>query len=152
MIDTVSQALSPDKRLGFLVYRAGLAVSRGYERALKPIGVTPTEAGVLSALGYSGPNHIRGLGRLLGIGRQTIVNVTKSLETKQWVTRAAADHDARLMLFSIADAGRQRLAQVEVIARKFDTALQRTIGEHREAGLIEDLSKIVEAEFLAYED
>jgi hypothetical protein len=56
-----------DQRLGFLIYRAGLAVSRGYERALKPLGVMPVEAGVLTAAWR--PQSRAGLGQSAGCGQ-----------------------------------------------------------------------------------
>jgi DNA-binding MarR family transcriptional regulator len=141
----------PKQRLGFLLYRAGLAVSRGYERALKPIGVAPVEAGVLSALCYSGPNHVRGLARLLGVGRQTIVNTTKSLEAQRFILRAVSEEDARLVSFSIAAAGKRRLKQIEIIAQTFDEELRVIVGEDSELVLIEHLARIVDSPLLAYE-
>jgi DNA-binding MarR family transcriptional regulator len=141
----------PKQRLGFLLYRAGLAVSRGYERALKPIDVAPVEAGVLSALCYSGPNHVRGLARLLGVGRQTIVNTTKSLELQSLILRITSEEDARLTTFSIAPAGKRKLKQVEIIAQAFDQELRTIVGVNHEAVLIQKLASIVESPLLAYE-
>lgn len=143
---------APEQRLGFLLYRAGLAVSRGYERALGPLDVSATEAGLLSALHYSGPGHVRALARLLGIGRQTVVNVTRSLEVKGWITRAPAPGDARLSMFHIAPPGREKLGEIEVIAREFDEALRRMLGQDQEQTLVGELARIVSAPFLAYED
>jgi DNA-binding MarR family transcriptional regulator len=141
-----------DQRLGFLIYRAGLAVSRGYERALKPIGVMPVEAGVLTALRHGGPNHVRGLARALGVGRQTIVNVTRALEERRWIARGASEEDARLAVFAIAPAGRLKLHAIETLASAFDAKLREIVGLEQEAGLIEHLRQIVEAQFLAHED
>jgi DNA-binding MarR family transcriptional regulator len=142
---------APKQRLGFLLYRAGLAVARGYERALKPIGVAPVEAGVLSALCYSGPNHVRGLARLLGVGRQTIVNTTKSLEAQRFILRAVSDEDARLVSFSIAAAGKKRLKKIEIIAQAFDEELRSIVGKDNETVLIEYLARVVDSPLLAYE-
>jgi DNA-binding MarR family transcriptional regulator len=135
-----------------MIYRSGLAVSRGYERALAPIGSTPSEAGVLSALAYSGPNHVRGLGRELGLGRQTIVNVTKRLEDLQLVARSSSAEDARRSMLGITLAGLEKLALVETIARDFDEQLRAVVGPEREADLTQALRRIVDAPFLAYED
>lgn len=141
----------PKQRLGFLLYRAGLAVARGYERALKPIGVAPVEAGVLSALCYSGPNHVRRLARLLGVGRQTIVNTSKSLEAQRFILRAVSEEDARLVSFSITAAGKRRLKQIEIIAQAFDEKLRAIVQEDNELVLIEHLARIVDSPLLAYE-
>jgi DNA-binding MarR family transcriptional regulator len=141
----------PKQRLGFLLYRAGLAVSRGYERALTPMGVAPVEAGVMSALCYSGPNHVRGLARLLGVGRQTIVNTTKSLEAQRLIFRSASDSDSRLATFSIATAGKRKLKKIEIIAQAFDQELRTIVGADHELALIEHLAAIVDSPLLAYE-
>jgi DNA-binding MarR family transcriptional regulator len=145
-------ALQHQQRLGFLVYRAGLAVSRGYERALKPIGVMPVEAGVLGSLGYGGPNHVRGLARQLGVGRQTIVNVTRVLEQRGWISRAPSEQDARLVIFSIDQDGRAILVSVEQIAQTFDGKLDDIVGTTQDIMLIDQLQRIVDAPFLAHED
>jgi MarR family transcriptional regulator, lower aerobic nicotinate degradation pathway regulator len=149
---TDTTALQHQQRLGFLVYRAGLAVSRGYERALKPIGIMPVEAGVLGSLGYGGPNHLRGLARQLGVGRQTIVNVTRVLEQRGWISRAPSDQDARLVIFSISPAGRTKLVSVEDVAQTFDGKLGRVVSPPHAILLIEQLQRIVDAPFLAHED
>jgi DNA-binding MarR family transcriptional regulator len=145
-------ALQHQQRLGFLVYRAGLAVSRGYERALKPIGIMPVEAGVLGSLGYDGPNHVRGLARQLGVGRQTIVNVTRVLEHRGWISRAPSEQDARLVIFSIDPLGRAKLVSVEQIAQTFDGKLGNIVRPPEDILLIDQLQRIVDAPFLAHED
>jgi DNA-binding MarR family transcriptional regulator len=152
MPTTIKNATTePKQRLGFLIYRAGLAVSRGYERALKPICVAPVEAGVLSALCYNGPNHIRGLARLIGVGRQTIVNTTKSLEVRHLILRAVAEEDSRLAIFTIATAGKRKLKQIEIIAQAFDQELRTIVGANHELVLIQKLAGIVDSPLLAYE-
>ncbi len=133
----------PESRLGFLLYRAGLAISRGYERALQPLTATPVEAGVLSVLAYEGPNHVRALGRKLGLGRQTIVNVAKSLVEAGLVERVASEADARLNLLTITKTGRSRLARIEQIATRFDQELRDVVGLEGERHMIEKLQKIL---------
>ena len=134
---------SPESRLGFLLYRAGLAISRGYERALQPLAATPVEAGVLSVLAYEGPNHVRALGRKLGLGRQTIVNITKSLVESGLLERIASEADARLNLLTITRTGRARLVRIEKIATRFDQELRVVVGTEGERHMIEKLQKIL---------
>jgi DNA-binding MarR family transcriptional regulator len=142
----------PEARLGFLLYRAGLAVSRGYERALGPLGAAPADAGVLSCLGYRGPSHTRALGRFLGLGRQTIVNVTRRLERDGLIGRMAHPEDARLALFDITDAGRGRLAEIEAVARAFDARLLAIVGSPGEAMLVAKLQAIVDDPMFAHDE
>jgi DNA-binding MarR family transcriptional regulator len=139
-------------QLGFLVYRAGLAIARGYQRALAPIDVAPTEAGVLIALARSGPNHTRGLARVLGIGRQTVTNVTGRLEEREWITRSLDAHDGRMVRFSIAAKGVRKLKKIEELSREFDGWLLEIVGSGKEAALIKQMTRIIESPLLAHED
>jgi DNA-binding MarR family transcriptional regulator len=127
-------------------------VARGYERALKPIGVMPVEAGLLTSLHHGGPNHVRGLARQLGVGRQTIVNVTRALQQRGWIERKTSSDDGRLALFSITSAGKTRLSEVEMLATAFDGQLREVVGQEREAILVQHLQRILAASFLAHED
>ena len=142
----------PDARLGFMLYRCGLAVSRGYERALKPIQTAPAEAGVLSALAYRGPNHVRGLARMLGLGRQTIVNVTRRLEAAKLLQNSHSDEDGRLLVFCITQEGQRKLSQIENIATAFDLQLREIVGTAHGSEMTKQLQRIVDAPFLAYGD
>ena len=148
----MADASAPLDRVGFLIYRSGLAVSRGFERALKPIDATPIEAGLLSELAYGGSSHVRALARLLGISRQTIVNITKRLEEQKLVERSADALDARITVFSITSHGREKLKQIETIAAAFDEQMRQLLGATSESVLIPILKTIVDAPFLAYED
>jgi DNA-binding MarR family transcriptional regulator len=143
---------SHDQRLGFMIYRAGLAIARGYERVLNPINVMPIESGVLGSLCYIGPNHVRGLARQLGVGRQTIVNVTKSLEDKGWVKRSASPEDARLVMFSISQSGRKKMLDIESLSSEFDAKLRQIVGRSNEQAMIEHLTAVVSSPFLGHED
>ncbi len=142
----------PGARLGFLLYRAGLAVSRGYERALAPLDTSPVEVGVLSALSYSGPQHVRGLARLLGIGRQSAVNVTKALLARQEIERRSSEEDTRLVVYVVTALGRSRLDRCEGVVAQFDARLRSTVGELEERELVRQLGRIVNAPFLAHEE
>jgi DNA-binding MarR family transcriptional regulator len=147
---TVSQR-PHEARLGFMVYRAGLAVSRGYERALAPVGITPADVGVLTSLRHGGANHVRGLARQLGLGRQTVVNVTKLLEQNLWIARRKDESDARLTLFQISPTGIQKLDDIEQTVADFDRLLAGIIDQLHEATLLDALSKIIQAPQFAYE-
>lgn len=135
-----------------MIYRAGLAIARGYERVLKPINVVPVEAGVLGSLCYEGPNHVRGLARQLGVGRQTIVNVTKSLEAKTWINRSVSPEDGRLVVFSIRQPGQDKMHEIEAIAAEFDARLRNIVGRSHENALIGHMKAIVGSAYLGYED
>lgn len=141
----------PSARLGFLLYRSGLAIARGFERALAPLNMMPVESGLLMTLAYDGPNHVRGLARLLGVGRQTVVNATRRLETAGLVRRMPSPLDSRLVQFSITSKGRRLLIDVENIAEGFDAQLRTITGEENEALIAGALQELLATSFLAYE-
>jgi DNA-binding MarR family transcriptional regulator len=142
----------PSERLGFVLYRSGLAIARGFERALEPAGIVPTESGVLMTLAYQGPNHVRGLARLLGVGRQTIVNVTKRLDSMGLIARFASPADARITQFSITSDGQQKLVEIEDIAERFDARLRAITGEENETLIVDALHELLGASFLEYQN
>jgi DNA-binding MarR family transcriptional regulator len=143
---------APEARVGFLIYRAGLAVARGYERALAPLGMTPAEAGVLSALAYSGPAHVRELARRLGIGRQSAVNVTKALLAQGQIARIDGGADARLVVYGITPKGQERLAASEGTIGAFDRAVSEILGPDIVPTVSASLHRLVTAETLAHDD
>ena len=89
---------------------------------------------------------------MLGLGRQTIVNVTKQLEEQQLVARSASAEDARLSVLVITPKGRCKLEAVEKISAAFDEQIRTIVGSEREADITQMLHRIVDAPFLAYED
>lgn len=144
-------ASPPQSRLGFLLYRAGLAVARGYERALAPIGASPVETGILSALAYDGPAHLRALARQLGLGRQTVVNATRALGARGWIATAADAQDGRLSILSVTPSGREHLARCEEVIAAFDAMLRGLVGEAAEQAMLEPLRRILDAPQLAHD-
>ena len=123
-----SDVAPPDARLGFLIYRAGLAVAQAYADRMRPSGLTPGEVGVLTQLASYGPGHIREIGRALGVSPQTVVNLGRSLEAKQMVRHANSMEDRRTVLLSITEKGRETLDKADRIARAFDRAIEAAIG------------------------
>lgn len=137
--------------IGFLLYRSGLSIARGYERALAPLGVNPAQAGVLTALADGGPMHVRGLGRLLGLGRQTIVNVAKELTARSLLERCSDPTDERRTLLQITIEGRALLDQVRAIAIPFDAEIEELIGPDHLPAVAAALARVIESPGFAHE-
>ena len=111
------------QRLGFALFRIGLEVARAYEAELAPLGLRHEHAGVLLAIGYDGPMHIRALGRHLGANRQTIVNAVDALQARGAVERTSDPTDARVVLVRLTRNGRSLLRKVEDASARMDARL-----------------------------
>lgn len=111
------------QRLGFALFRIGLEVARTYEKELAPLGLRHEHAGVLLAVGYDGPMHIRALGRHLGANRQTIVNTVDALETNGAVERTSDPTDARVVVVRLTKKGQSLLRKVEGASARMDARL-----------------------------
>ena len=121
--DTGSRATAPEQRIGFLIYRAGLAVAQVYEQMMRPAGFTPGEVGVLTQLDSHGASHIRQIARALGVSPQTVVNLARSLTAKDMVSRTGATSDRRTVILDITDQGREALSQADRIACRLDDTI-----------------------------
>jgi DNA-binding MarR family transcriptional regulator len=113
---SVEARAAPDRRLGFLFYRIGHAIGRAFEDALQSYGIGPAHFGVLNALDAYGVMHQQQLVRLLGINRQTIVNVANELEGRGLIERRADEHDKRVFILHMTAAGRDFLSTVDANA------------------------------------
>lgn len=139
---------APEDTLGFLLYRVGLAVSRAYEAASREGGLRPVETGILSAIAADGPQHVRGLSRRLGVGRQTIVNLTDQLAARGLITKEASTEDARLVEVALTAQGRAALGKARKISARFDAALAEPLTPAREAAMCADLRALLASPLL----
>lgn len=140
-----SQARRPGDRLGFALYRVGREVARSYEAALAPLGVRPEHAGILTAVAYEGPLHIRALSRLLGINRQSIVNAVDELESSGAVERKPDPEDSRAVLVTITRAGRAHLQRIEQTALEYDSRFLQVGTAAQRRAVVEFLSELAES-------
>lgn len=140
---------APEARIGFLLYRVGLAVSRSFERRLKPLDAKPVQTGVLNVLAAKGPESVRGLGRALGVNRQTIVNVSDELAARGWLTKRVDAGDRRAVTIAITAKGRAALAELDKVAVAFERDLARILPVTRLKPLFEDLRALAESDLLS---
>lgn len=137
-------AITPStQRLGFLLYRVGLMVSRVYEVRMRPLGFAPAEVGLLTYLASEGADHVRAIARSLGVSPQTVVNLTRSLENRGLVSREASSSDQRAIMVGLTQAGRRALARADVLAKELDTELAQIVGPASVGGMMQGLSALL---------
>lgn len=100
--------------LGVRVGRVHRLVSRAFETALRPVGISLPQLEVLSALTLvARPIRPTELADLLSIERSTMSRNLSLMETKGWVTTTDTSPTGRSLAFAVTDAGTTQFAAAE---------------------------------------
>ncbi len=88
--------------------RAARAITRLYEKKLRPHGLRATQFSILAALALKGPTPVSELAELLGLERTTLTRSAAVLQRNGWIV-ADRSEDARKHPLRLTPAGRERL-------------------------------------------
>lgn len=110
--------------------RAARAITRAFDRQLRPHGVRATQFSVLAMLSLGGPKTIGELADALGLERTTLSRNLALIEGRGWV-RIRPGEDARARLVEITAKGKAAIAAALPAWR---TAQSTTAGAVGEAG------------------
>src|SRR5918997_4040939 len=89
------------------VQRAARALSRLFDEALRPVGLTSGQFSLLNALNRPTPPSIAPVAQLLAMDRTTLTAALKPLERDGLVTVTRDPDDRRSRLLGLTDKGRQ---------------------------------------------
>jgi DNA-binding MarR family transcriptional regulator len=109
--------------------RAARALSRRFDEALRPVGITSGQFSLMNALNRPKPPPIGPVAQLLAMDRTTLTAALKPLERDGLVTIARDPDDRRNRLLGLTDKGREVLAAAVPIWRDLHASI--------EAGLLE---------------
>ncbi len=125
---------APDERIGFLLNRLGHAIGRAFEAALSEHGLRGGHFGVLNGLHAYGPLHQQRLANLLGLDRQTMVNLVRDLERRGLVRRERRPEDRRALAVHLTEQGRALFHQADEASVRVEGAIFAALseGERRE--------------------
>ncbi len=84
------------------------ALTRLYDRYLRPHGLRSTQFSVLAVLAQKGATPTSELADILGLERTSLTRSADVLRQRGWVQDAPSD-DARERRLAVTDAGRERL-------------------------------------------
>lgn len=104
--------------------RAARALSRRFDEALRPAGITSGQFSLLNALNRPKPPPIGPVAQLLAMDRTTLTAALKPLERDGLVTIARDPDDRRSRLLGLTDKGRQALAAAVPIWRALHAAIE----------------------------
>ncbi|MBM1173063.1 MarR family winged helix-turn-helix transcriptional regulator [Microvirga arabica] len=109
--------------------RAARALSRRFDEALRPTGITSGQFSLLNALNRPKPPPIGPVAQLLAMDRTTLTAALKPLERDGLVTIARDPEDRRNRLLGLTDRGREVLAAAVPIWRDLHAAIEAGLPE-----------------------
>jgi DNA-binding MarR family transcriptional regulator len=107
--------------------RAARAITRAFDRQLRPHGIRTTQFSVLAMLALKGPQSIGDLADLLGTDRTTLTRNLALLEGQSLVRIRQGD-DARARIVALEPKGRSALTAAFPAWRKAQSTLSSAIG------------------------
>ncbi|MCX7286772.1 MAG: MarR family winged helix-turn-helix transcriptional regulator [Rhodobacterales bacterium] len=125
----------------FNLQRATRSLMRGFEMAAKDSGLTVPQFSTLSLLDGFGQISVTGLGEKLGTDRTTMTRNLGVMARKGWIAEVPAK-DGRLHVWTLTDAGRERLAVAMPVWRAFQAGLVDKMGEGQVRSILETLTKL----------
>lgn len=111
------------------VRRAARLLTRRYEEALRPAGLTPSQFELMKTLSHAGPCTQSALVRLLETDQTTLSRNLRPLERERWVASLPDNTDARRRLYRVTGLGGSVLAEADRCWRAVHQQIERQIGE-----------------------
>jgi DNA-binding MarR family transcriptional regulator len=108
--------------------RASRAITRAFDRQLRPHGIRATQFSILTMLMGYGPTTIGDLAEALGIERTTLTRNLSVLEDQGWVKISVGDSDGRSRVVKATPKGRKAVTTAMPAWRRAQAAAAEAIG------------------------
>ena len=144
---------------GFWLHHAALEWRQRLDRALRPLGLTPTQFNLLASIGWldrtrPSPPTQQQVADHAGADRMMTSKVLRSLEERALITRESDPDDARSLRLHLTDQGRRITSRAVRLAVAVDDELFADRGEqlreqlqevaaHRLSGLLPSIDPVV---------
>jgi DNA-binding MarR family transcriptional regulator len=131
----VAEPRGPLMSPGFWLHHAALEWRQRLDRALRPLGLTPTQFNMLASIGWldrtrpSAPTQQQ-VADHAGADRMMASKVLRTLEERALVTREPDPEDARSLRLRLTDRGRGITSQAVRLAVAVDAELFADRGDH----------------------
>jgi DNA-binding MarR family transcriptional regulator len=123
--------------------RTARAVTRLYNKELRPTGLELTQFTLLMALNITGETTQGDLGKLLALDTTSLTRMLRFLTKRGWIGVKPGD-DRRQRLLRLTVSGRQKLEQSQPHWERAQTRLHKGLGEPRwnqMGGLLSDVTR-----------
>lgn len=119
--------------------RAARALSRRFDDAFRPIGLTNGQFSLLAGLNLPSPRPMSAVASLIGMDRTSLTAMLKPLEAKGLVSVEVDPDDRRGRRIGLTAAGRRMLARAlpiwEATHAELEAALDGDVADQLRAGL-----------------
>lgn len=132
-------------RCGYLIARAHGLMCRRAAHALEPLGLTPRDFGVLSALATAQPCSQQRLAAIMGVSAPGVLAFVDELESAGLVTRRRNVSDRRAYDLTLTDHGAAVLEAARGVALDLQSSIARALGAEADADLRALLTKVIGA-------
>lgn len=146
-MDRLPQPTNPVEGMRCLcatVRRASRLLTRRYEEALRPAGLSPAQFELMMTLRHAGPSAQSRLAKLLETDQTTLSRNLALLERERWIAAARDGADARRRVYQVTALGMSVLAEALRCWRQVHVDMERRLGEPL-AAVWPALDRILEA-------
>jgi DNA-binding MarR family transcriptional regulator len=109
--------------------QAARAITRTYDRRLRPHGIRVTQFTILAMLMLRGPTALGELAKGLGLERTTLTRNLALLDAKGWVVVRPGDTDSRARIITATETGRSLVNEAYPDWRKVQQQVSGAFGE-----------------------
>jgi DNA-binding MarR family transcriptional regulator len=134
----------PMAEMRYLVLAAQREGNRQLAQALRPLGLTPAQAEIISVLAERQPLTLAALGRYIVCETGSPSRIVDTLVRRGLVEREAGQIDRRVVHLRLNPLGIQMLDQINTIEHQINEMLGAQIDEQQRTTIVNALRKIVE--------
>jgi DNA-binding MarR family transcriptional regulator len=124
---------------------ASRVVTRHYDRSLAAVGLRANDYSILARLDQDGSLPLGTLAARLAMDRTTLSRESAPLIAAGLLETRPGEHDARIRLLSLSDAGRARVLEARPLWARAQASLREEFGLARTSALIAELHALVGA-------
>ena len=136
--------LRRDGGVAFLLAQLGAHAAAAFAERIRPLELTPPQAGVLRRLAQAPSQSQRGLADALGMHAPRLVALIDELEDRGLVARERDPDDRRNYAISLTDEGRRVLGELARVARAHELAMTAALEGDERAQLLVLLRRLAE--------
>jgi DNA-binding MarR family transcriptional regulator len=133
--DQVTMDAAPETCSCSAVRQAARHLTRLYDDALAPTGLSVNQYSIMSKLARFGPQTIQDLADLLVMDRSTLGHLLRPLERQGLLTICASDTDKRERVIALTTAGSAHMKKAKRLWASAERSFQRAFGVDRALSL-----------------
>jgi DNA-binding MarR family transcriptional regulator len=134
--------------VAFLLAQLGAHAAAAFAERIRPLQLTPPQAGVLRRLAQFPGQSQRDLADALGMHAPRLVSLIDELEERGLVARDRDPRDRRNYAISLTDEGRRLFAELGRVAAQHEHAITAALDDEERAQLLALLGRIAEEQNL----